>query len=216
LRLVAAVLMGGIILPVHGGQDAPANSRIVCWDDTQGRRVCGDYQTIDGSKRERKIYDPQGRVIDTLPAELTREEREQQAAEARAIAAADRAAREREAHDQLLKLRFASPEEVREDGVLRLKQLDERRELAQQALDDARGAVQALEEREPAPESGDSEEDADIVQRLELYREAVLQRQQNLASLDQQRVDLCRSVDTDIRRYGELTKTSTQGIRLCE
>ncbi|HEX4872629.1 MAG TPA: hypothetical protein VFV27_09970, partial [Nevskiaceae bacterium] len=126
MRRILALLL----LLSSGSLLAQAKPKIVCWNDDQGVRHCGDRVPPEYAKTDRERLDAQGRVISTQARELTAEElaEKKRAEEAAALEAQRR--KEAEAYDRFLLQSFTLPEDILSARDERLRILDGRIRLA--------------------------------------------------------------------------------------
>lgn len=101
-----------LVIAGLGPLAAPVCAQVICWDDENGRRVCGDRLPPDQATRDREILNDQGVIIRRERGEIPEEERAEAEAEARAREARARQAAEEARYNQVLLDSYTSVESI--------------------------------------------------------------------------------------------------------
>lgn len=203
--LIVRVVLAVVCLAASAASRA---GEIVCWTDNNGHRACGDRVPPEYAKRERQVYDPGGRVVETLPRQKTAEE----IAEAERRAAEDKAARdlavEQAAYDKFLLGTFSGVGELIKARDERLKLIDTRLKLAEKSLTENENGIAQLREQ-----IADAEQDAKnekkvperLTKQLKEFERTLTGNRRAVDKLKKERAELVAKYDRDINRYRELT-----------
>lgn len=198
VRVVLAVVWLAASAPSRAGE-------IVCWTDNNGHRACGDRVPPEYAKRERQVYDPSGRIVETLPRQKTAEE----IAEAERRAAADKAARdlavEQAAYDRFLLETFSGVGELIKARDARLQLIDTRLKLAEKSLADNEVGIQQLQEQIADAEKDEKKVPERLDKQLKEFQRTLTGNRRAVEKLKKERAELVTKYDRDITRYRELT-----------
>lgn len=136
-----------VALGLGGWSTTAAAGRIVCWDEADGRRACGDRVPPEFTKQERQVYDKKGRLVRTLPRQKTPEEVAAEAKEKADLAERRKKLEEAAAYDRFLISTFASLKDLERTRDDRLSTLDGRLLLAEKSLVDNQKGIAELEKQ---------------------------------------------------------------------
>ncbi|AXQ31038.1 hypothetical protein D0B54_21175 [Solimonas sp. K1W22B-7] len=193
---------------------AVAGQKIQCWADEHGVRVCGDRVPPEYVKKERKVFDEQGRVVDIRDRQKTAEEAAAaEAAEAEATAA-QRRAQERQAYDIFLTDTYSSVKDLERARNERLATLDGRVGLARQAVASDEKSKVAIQQRidgmlkSGRPTTVPAKQLRDTEKTLRDNRLAIEQ-------MAKDREKVCTEFQRDIVRFQELTMGSSAYAGQC-
>lgn len=198
-QLGMALVIGG--MPVLAVQAA---TNIVCWVDENGRRACGDRVPPRYATQERKVYDPSGRVIETLPRQRTPEEIAIEARRAAELEERRRIAEEQAAYDRFLLTTFTSLRELEQSRDASVRRLDSRLERARDTLRENRRGVEQLKAQIADFESAERNVPAKLTRELAEFEKAVAESQRAVEQLRTERDAAKEKFDQDIARYRSL------------
>lgn len=183
---------------------------IVCWDEADGRRACGDRVPPEYAKQERQVYDSKGRVVRTLPRQKTPEEVTEEARLAAELAARRKRLEEAEAYDRFLQSTFASVKDLEKTRDDRLVTLDGRMGLAEKSLVGNQKGIAQLEQQiaDFQGKNPDKRAPVRLIKQLEEFKATLGSNAQVVEELKAERKGIVNKFDYDIRRYRELTENS--------
>lgn len=207
LLLSAALALSGVSGALAQSPPKGAGKRMVCWTDDAGRKACGDSVPAQYADRQRAVLDGSGRTIKVIPGAMTPEQRAEQEAKARELAALQQAEDQRAAYDRALLATYTRAEELAELRDDRLESLDIRIGLAEAGL--KRDSVSLAELRSRLPAEGSSEKSPPrLLNQIKAFEESVADSQRALGEMRRDRENLCSTFARDIQRFQEL-KTGT-------
>lgn len=143
------LLTFGIAVAINltGWSTAAVAGRIVCWDEADGRRACGDRVPPEYVKQERQVYDKKGRVVRTLPRQKSPDEVAEEAKQKAELAERRKKLEEAAAYDRFLVSTFATVKDLERTRDDRLSTLDGRLKLAESSLVDNQKGIAELEKQ---------------------------------------------------------------------
>jgi hypothetical protein len=106
---------------------AAAQQRFYCYDDENGRRVCGDSLPPEAARFDREIRNERGVVVGTAQGEVTAEEQRVIDEERRAEEESRRLSEERRRYTQLLLDSYTSVADIEKLRDRMLTQIEGRR-----------------------------------------------------------------------------------------
>ncbi len=184
---------------------APASAGIQCWTDENGHRACGDHVPPQYAKKETRVYDEGGRVIEVRERQRTEAELAAERRRAEEAEAERKRAQEQAAYDQFLLTTFNNVGELEATRDERVATLDGRLALAEKSLADNVTGIRQLREQiaesektgQPAPER--------LRKKLANFEARLAQNQNAVDKLKQERVGIISRFERDIERYRSLT-----------
>ena len=195
-------VVSGLILCTAALAQTPP--RIVCWTDEHGQRACGNTVPPRYAASELKRFNDQGVVVETRAREATLAERQAaEAAQARAEADAATAAK-REAYDRFLLQTYPDAEALADQRDRRLGDLDGRRTLAEQALEETRKSLTDLRERAAKLQEAEKPVPERLAGQISSFAVAEQEHQAALDALISKQDELRARYDRDIERYNTL------------
>lgn len=135
MRCVAqGLVLAGLLLAATAQAQPSGGRKYSCWTDEQGHRACGDRVPPESAKQGRKVFGKDGRVVQTVPRELSPEEQVEANRQAEAAAAAKRAREAAVAYDRFLLDTYSSVRDIERARDERIITLDGRLRLTEQAI----------------------------------------------------------------------------------
>ena len=202
-RLWVAMILLGLVsaaLPVQAG-------KIVCWTDENGNRSCGDRVPPQYAKKERKVYNDRGLVVDTQERELTAEERRQKEL-LEQNAERDQLMRlEQARYDRFLMQTYAEESQLEHARDERLAMVDSRIRLTEKSAEDNRAAVENLLKQEKTAKGVKKKEAQDMRAHFE---SALSDSQQAIKQMYEERARIQSDFDRDIQRFRQLKAESQE------
>lgn len=180
---------------------------IVCWDEADGRRACGDRVPPEYVKQERQVYDSKGRLLRTLPRQRTPEEVAADAKLAAEQVARRKKLEEAAAYDRFLQSTFGSAEDLERTRDDRLATLDGRLSLAEKSLTGNQKGIAQLEEQiaEFQGKNPDKKVPVRLSKQLAEFTASLESNTRVVDELRGERKAIVDKFDYDIRRFRELT-----------
>lgn len=202
IRLLTAGLLLGLVsasLPVA------AAGKIVCWTDEHGNRSCGDRVPPQYAKKERRVYNDRGQVVDTQERELTEQERRQKEL-LEQKAERDRMMQlEQARYDRFLIQTYADESQLEHARDERMAMIDSRIRLTEKSAEDSRAAVEDLRQQEAAAKGVKKKEAQDMRAKFE---SALSDSQQAIKQMYEERARVQADFERDIGRFRELKAQS--------
>lgn len=201
--MLAAAWFGHVPLAVSAGS-------IVCWDEADGRRACGDRVPPEFVKQERQVYDNKGQVVRTLPRQKTPEEVAEEARRAAELAAKRKKLEEAANHDRFLQSTFSSVKDLERTRDENLATLDGRLRLAEKSLVDNHAGITQLEQQVTDFKAKNPNKKAPVklTRQLDEFKATLGNNTRAVEALKVERQAAVAKFDYDIRRYSELTENS--------
>lgn len=179
-----------------------SGKKLVCWTEESGRRACGDAVPSQYSSSERTVHDSTGRVIRTIPGELSDEQRAARAETERKAEEERREAQQQAAYDRALLASYSKPEELAALRDDRLLTIDTSVRLAEKAGTQIEDALAKLRKRLPRDEKTPSP--PRVPAQIAELEKSLRENRDTLADLRRRRDSVCSSFDHDIHRFQEL------------
>lgn len=195
---IAAVLAAMLAGPAAAQQDSN-KKRIQCWTDKNGQRMCGDRIPPEYAGQKRTLHQD-GRVVDTIGASKTEEER--QAELARQKAEEDR--QKQAEYDRTLLEMYRSQQDITAMRDERMVLLDGRTQAAEKNAADADKALAGLRARAEALQKENKPVDAKLAQQIRQFEKSQAQNTKALERYTKEREALQAKFDRDYVRYAEL------------
>ncbi len=187
---------------------AESAGAIVCWDEADGRRACGDRVPPEYVKQERQVYDKKGRVVRTLPRQKTPEEAADDAKRAAEQVAKRKRLEEAAAYDRFLQSTFSSEKDLQRTRDDRLATLDGRLNLAEKSLIDNQTGIAQLEQQvtDFKAKNPDKKAPFKLTRQVDDFKVTLGNNTRVVEALKIERKGIVEKFDYDIRRYRELTE----------
>lgn len=187
---------------------AGAAGSIVCWDEADGRRACGDRVPPEYVKQERKVYDNKGQVVRTLPRQKTPEEVAEEARLAAEQAARRKKLEEAANHDRFLQSTYSSLKDIERTRNESLATLDGRLRLAEKSLIDNQTGIAQLEQQiaDFKDKNPNKKVPVKLTRQLDEFKATLGNNSRAVEKLKVERKGIVEKFDYDIRRYSELTE----------
>ena len=202
----ALVLMACLITSISTAvmaQGAASKKRVVCWTEEDNRRACGDAVPPEYATSERKIIDQRGRVVKTIPGQMTPEEFAAHQDQLRQAEATKRNESQRAAYERALLQTYSRPEELAALRDDRLATIDSALLLTEAAAKRDQATLEQLRRRLPKPDST-RKAPAKVVKQIAEFEGVLKEHERNISDMRKQRKTLCATFDRDIRRFQEL------------
>lgn len=174
-------------------------TKIQCWTDKSGQRMCGDRVPPEYAGQRREVI-KDGRVVDTVSASKTPEE----------IAAAKRAKEKEEEqkkqaeYDRALLESYRSTEDIVQMRDERLALIDSRTQAAEKNAADTDKVLTSLRTRAEQLATDGKPPDVRLNKQIKQFEKSQKQSQQALERYRVERETLQTKFDKDLARYSEL------------
>lgn len=185
------------------GAPAAGEKKLVCWTDDSGAEVCSDWVPPRYSKGERRVVDPHGRTLKTLPREATAEEITERRRRAQAEAEAQSAASAKAASDRVLLESYRDVPGLLRARDERLAALDARAGTTEKAMVEGNAVLAELRSRTIAPDDA-ADAGAKLQQQIRSFETAHVKNAEALAALAGEREKVCASFTRDLVRMQEI------------
>lgn len=200
VAVIAAVLVAALsALPAAAQTDKKGGKKIQCWTDKNGARMCGDRVPPEYAGEKRDVVQ-QGRVVDTIDASKTADERE---AEKRRLAA-EEAKKKQAQYDRALLEMYRNQEDITAMRDERISLVDSRLQAAQKNAADTDKSLAGLRARADAAAKKDEPEDPKLAKQIRQFEKAQQQNAAGLDRLNKERESLRVKFERDYLRYAEL------------
>lgn len=201
-----AMLLSAAMLAASG----PASAKIVCWTDDKGRRACGDKVPPQYAKKERKLYDSRGRVIDTQERQRTRDEVEAEQARLRAAKAEETQAAEQARYDRFLVQNYETVDDLIRARDDRLAMIDSRLSLAEKNKREFGAQMEKLQANaRPLEQAGKPIPDK-LARQLLKFSESHADAAESVRTLTDERKRVESDFNRDIARYRKVKAESAR------
>lgn len=179
---------------------------IVCWDEPDGRRACGDRVPPEYAKQERQVYDSKGRVVRTLPKQKTPEQVAAEAKQAAELAERRKKLAKAADYDRSLLATYDSVKDLERTRAERLSTLDGRLALAEKSLVDNEKGIAQLEEQiaDFKAKNPEKKPPVKLTRQLDEFKATLGNNTRAVEALREERKDIVEKFESDIRRYTEL------------
>ncbi|HEY1077485.1 MAG TPA: hypothetical protein VGE51_12405 [Fontimonas sp.] len=189
---------------------AQAAGAIVCWDEADGRRACGDRVPPEFVKQERQVYDNKGQVVRTLPRQKTPDEVAEEARRAAELAAKRKKLEEAANHDRFLQSTYSSVKDLERTRNDNLATLDGRLRLAEKSLVDNQTGIAQLEQQvaDFTAKNPNKKVPFKLSRQLDEFKATLGNNTRAVEALKLERKAAVEKFDYDIRRFRELSENS--------
>lgn len=194
-----------------------SKKKVVCWTEDSGLRACGDSVPAEYSGNERRVLDASGRVVRTVPAALTPEQRAAKTAAAEAAAAQKKKADEQLAYDRSLLTAYTRPQELAALRDERLATIDATIALREKSLAREQASLEDLRLRLPSSAPGDGAKAAPpkLLEQIASFEKNLRDSRQNLVEQRRRRDEVCQTFGRDIERYQQIKSGSVDFVSPC-
>ena len=176
-----------------------AQKKIQCWTDKNGVRMCGDRVPPEYSGEKRDVM-KQGRVVDTIDASKTADERE---AEKRRKA--EELAKQKQAeYDRALLEMYRSQDDITTTRDERISLIDSRVQALEKNASDTDKGLAGLRARAEAAAAKNEPVDADLAKRIRQFEKAQAENTKALERNRKEREAMQAKYERDFMRYAEL------------
>jgi DNA repair exonuclease SbcCD ATPase subunit len=199
VAVITAVLVAALAAVPAGAQQQKGGKKIQCWTDKNGARMCGDQVPPEYAGEKRDVI-KEGRVIDTIDASKTADERD---AEKRRKAAEEAKAKQAE-YDRALLEMYRGPNDITAMRDERMSLIDMRMQAAEKNAADTDKSLAGLRARAEAAQKKGEPEDPKLAKQIKQFEKA---QQENATALERYRKEreaLQAKFDRDYVRYAEL------------
>ena len=196
LAMAVAVLAALVAAPAMAQK---GGKKIQCWTDKNGVRMCGDRIPPEYAGEKRDVMQG-GRVVDTIDASKTEEERKAEAARKKAEAERQKQAE----HDRTLLEMYRSQSDIIAMRDERLALIDSRTQAAEKNAADTDKALAGLRARAAALEKDNKPIDGKLAKQIKQFEQSQEQSAKALERYRKERETLQAKFDRDYARYSEL------------
>ena len=198
MAVVMAVCAALAALPA-GAQKPKATKQIQCWTDKSGQRMCGDRipQEYAGEKRD---VMKDGRVIDTIDASKSADERDAEKRKAAAAAEQQKAAE----YDRALLEMYRSQADIVATRDERISLVDNRIQAATKTASDTDKSLANLRARAAAQQEKEGAVDAALTKQVKQFEKSQKDNAKALDRYNKERDALQAKYDKDYMRFSEL------------
>lgn len=194
---IAAVVATAL---VAGPAEAQKKGKAIqCWTDKNGQRMCGDRVPPEYAGEKRDVMKG-GRVVDTIDASKTAEERE---AEQRRLASEEEKKKQAE-YDRALLEMYRDQGDITSMRDERISLVDSRIQAAQKNASDTDKSLAGLRARAAAAEKKNEAVDPKLAKQIRQFEKAQEQNAAALARYEKERESLRAKYERDYVRYAEL------------
>ena len=198
IAVIAAMLAAALAAAPADAQKKPGK-RIQCWTDKNGQRMCGDRVPPEYAGEKRDVID-KGRVVDTIDATKTAEERE---AEKRRLAAEEATQKQAE-YDRALLESYRTSGDITVTRNERLALVDSRIQAAAKNASDSDKSLAGLRARAEAAGKKNEPVDPRLAKQIRQFEKAQQDNANALERYRKEREALLAKFDRDYMRYNEL------------
>jgi hypothetical protein len=190
IAAMTAALMAGPAL---------AQKKIQCWTDKDGKRMCGDRVPQEYAGQKRDVI-KEGRVIDTIDASKTTEERDAE----KTKKAAEEAKQKQFEYDRALLESYRSPSDITAMRDERLAMVDSRIQAAEKNSADTDKSLAGLRARADAQQQKEGQVDPALAKQIKQFERSQKDNAKALERYNKERDALQAKFDKDYMRYAEL------------
>lgn len=196
--VITAVLVAALsAMPAAAQQKG--GKKIQCWTDKNGARMCGDQVPPEYAGEKRDVMQ-QGRVVDTIDASKTADERD---AEKRRLAA-EEDKQKRAEYDRALLEMYRNQGDITAMRDERISLVDSRIQAAQKNSSDTDKSLAGLRARAEAAEKKNEPVDPRLAKQIRQFEKAQKDNAAALERYNKERESLRVKFERDYVRYAEL------------
>ena len=194
--MVAAVLAALAVTPALAQK---GGKKIQCWTDKNGARMCGDRIPPEYAGEKRDVMQD-GRVVDTIDASKSEDERKAEAERKKAELERQKQAE----HDRTLLEMYRSQNDITAMRDERLALIDSRTQAAEKNSADTDKALAGLRARAEALQKDNKPVDDKLAKQIKQFEQSQEQNAKALERYRKERETLQAKFDRDYMRYSEL------------
>jgi hypothetical protein len=195
--VVAAVLAALAAAPAMA--EKKAGKKIQCWTDKNGQRMCGDRIPPEYAGQKRDVM-KDGRVVDTIDASKTEDERKAEVARKKA----EEEQKKRAEQDRALLEMYRSQSDIVAMRNERLALIDSRTQAAEKNATDTDKALAGLRARAEAQQQKEGKVDDKLAKQIKSFEKSQEESRSALERYRKERETLLQKFDGDYMRYAEL------------
>jgi DNA repair exonuclease SbcCD ATPase subunit len=198
VAVITAVLVAALAA-VPAGAQQKGGKKIQCWTDKNGARMCGDQVPPEYAGEKREVMKG-GRVVDTIDASKSADEREAEKRKKDAELAKQKQAE----YDRALLEMYRGQSDITAMRDERISLIDMRMQAAEKNASDTDKSLAGLRARAEAAEKKGEPVDDKLAKQIKQFEKS---QQENTAALDRYRKEreaLQAKFDRDYMRYAEL------------
>lgn len=200
VAVITAMLVAALAaVPAEAQQQQKGGKKIQCWTDKNGARMCGDQVPPEYAGEKREVMKG-GRVVDTIDASKTADERE---VEKKRKAAEEAKAKQAE-YDRALLEMYRGQGDITTMRDERISLVDSRIQSAEKNSADSDKSLAGLRARAEADEKKGEPVDPKLAKQIKQFEKAQLQNTAALERYRKEREALQAKFDRDYMRYAEL------------
>lgn len=196
---IIAALAAAVLAAVPAQAQKKEGKRIQCWTDKNGQRMCGDRVPPEYAGEKRDVV-KEGRVVDTIDASKTAEERD---AEKRRLAAEEAKQKQAE-YDRALLEMYRSQNDITAMRDERIALVDGRIQAAEKNSADTDKSLAGLRARAEAAEKKNEKVDPRLAKQIRQFEKAQEDNTKALERYHKEREALLAKFDRDYQRYAQL------------
>jgi hypothetical protein len=194
---MAAVLAAVLAAAPTMSQAAP--KKIQCWTDKNGQRMCGDRIPPEYAGQKRDVM-KDGRVVDTIDASKTEDERKAEVARKKA----EEEQKKRAEQDRALLEMYRSQNDIVAMRNERLALIDSRTQAAEKNATDTDKALAGLRARADAQQQKEGKVDDKLAKQIKSFEKSQEESTNALERYRKESETLLQKFDGDYMRYAEL------------
>ena len=199
MRFAAVVLVAVAALWALPSEAQKNDKKIQCWTDKNGQRMCGDRVPQEYAGQKRDVMKG-GRVIDTIDASKTADERE---AEKTRLANEEKQRKAAE-YDRTLLEMYRSQTDITAMRDERISLLDSRFQAAEKNASDTDKSLSGLRARAEVQQQKDGKVDPALAKQIKQFEKSQQENTKALERYRNERDALRAKFDRDYMRYAEL------------
>lgn len=194
-----AAVLAAVLAAAPAVTQAAGPKKIQCWTDKNGQRMCGDRIPPEYAGEKRDVM-KDGRVIDTIDASKTEDERKAEQARKNA----EEEQKKRAEQDRALLEMYRSQGDIVAMRDERLALIDSRTQAAEKNANDTDKALVGLRARADAQQQKDGKVDDKLAKQIKSFEKSQEQNKGALERYRKERETLQQKFDRDYVRYAEL------------
>jgi hypothetical protein len=198
VAIITAMLVAALAA-VPAGAQQKGGKKIQCWTDKNGARMCGDQVPPEYAGEKREVMKG-GRVVDTIDASKTADERE---AEKRKKAAEEARVKQAE-YDRALLEMYRSQDDIAAMRDERISLIDMRMQAAEKNASDTDKSLAGLRARAEAAEKKQEPVDPKLSKQIKQFEKSQAENAAALERYRKEREALQAKYERDYGRYAEL------------
>jgi hypothetical protein len=197
--MAMAAALAAVLAAAPAVTQAAAPKKIQCWTDKNGQRMCGDRIPPEYAGEKRDVM-KEGRVVDTIDASKTEDERKAELARKKA----EEEQRKRAEQDRALLEMYRSQNDIVAMRDERLALIDSRTQAAEKNATDTDKSLAGLRARADAQQQKEGKVDDKLAKQIKSFEKSQEQNKNALERYRKERETLQEKFDRDYMRYAEL------------